>query len=382
MTKRITRKLVSTLLAALLLLLTLSVGYIGFGGSGLTWTYNDASKTLTISGNGAMNDYEDYSSIPWSAHRHEITRVILEEGITRIGQRAFYEFSALTEIVIPNSVETIGILAFYCCSNLVSVEFGTGLKNIGDSAFYGCDALVSVVIPDSTLVIEPGAFQDCDALQNVHIGDGVQSIGIGAFSNSPVINLYVGKDVVSIGEYAFCNCKLTELTLGESVETIGNYAFAYCQLTKVTLYNKVKVIGDGAFIYQNGREDSIITYGIYHGTEAEFAVISIGQNNKPFTDAAWSFADAHVHSYTGVVTKAATCTEAGVKTFTCTCCDSYTEPVAALGHIDANDDGVCDRCRTQMRANEPDKQKEEQSFFEKLLEMIREFFYKLFHLFG
>lgn len=84
------KKIVFGLITVVMLLLLSSVCFVSFAadesgscGSGLTWTYNDASKTLTISGNGAMNDFASHSDAPWVNHNWEITKIIFENGITK-----------------------------------------------------------------------------------------------------------------------------------------------------------------------------------------------------------------------------------------------------------------------------------------------------------
>lgn len=86
----------------------------GICGDNLTWTYVKAAHTLTISGEGSMANYE-WGSTPWSYYKEEITKAIIEEGITTIGDYAFCECSGLTSITIPNSLTSIGKGAFDDC---------------------------------------------------------------------------------------------------------------------------------------------------------------------------------------------------------------------------------------------------------------------------
>ena len=311
-------------------------------GSGLTWTYNDATKTLTISGNGAMNDYgTNINNAPWYSYHSQITKVILEEGITKIGAGAFYYCSALTKVTVPNSVETIGASAFRSCTGLISAELGSGLQSIGNYAFYNNSAFASVNIPDSVQSIGERAFSNTK-LSNVEIGKGVITIGGHAFSGCPLTELILGESVEVIGTYAFSECKLAQLTLPASVESIGTYAFNKCKLVTVTRHNKVSTIGEGAFRNQNNQSSYIISHVYYYGTEAEWNNIVIGQYNEPLTGAQFHFGGAHTHSYTSAVTKAATCSETGVRTYTCACGDSYTETIAIdpANHVNTTNVGA------------------------------------------
>ena len=119
-----------------------------------TWSYDADSKTLTISGNGKMADYE--GETPW--HDFEIAKIVLENGVAKIGDCAFESCGALTELVIPDSVETIGAYAFYGCTALNDVTLGSGLTDVGKSAFFDCTGLGSVTIPENVTTINDYAF--------------------------------------------------------------------------------------------------------------------------------------------------------------------------------------------------------------------------------
>ena len=93
----------------------------GTCGANLTWTYVEATKTLTISGEGAMTDYDGDNFAPWYIYIGEIASAILEPGVTTIGNYAFYGCSGLTSITIPDGVTSIGGYAFYGCSGLNTV---------------------------------------------------------------------------------------------------------------------------------------------------------------------------------------------------------------------------------------------------------------------
>ena len=393
------KRIFASLLTALLLVLMLSISFVGFAadgngscGSGLTWTYNDASKTLTISGSGAMNDF-DFGSypIPWYDHSWEITKIVLSDGITKIGQNAFYQCTAITKIEIPDSVEIIESYAFCRCWGLVSVKLGSGLKTIGNYAFNQCNVLNKIEIPDSVQSIGVQAFSACEALTNAHIGDGVQSISQEAFSGcTNLTDVYFGKNIVSIGNSAFIYCPLTSIVLGDKTESIGTYAFGYCNLNTVTLPHSLESIGVAAFCWQSGNGNPI-AHVYYKGTEADKAEIIIGNQNEALLGAQWHYIDPtpHTHSYTSAVTKAATCTETGIRTYTCTCGESYTEVIAidANNHAAPDANGNCTRCGKHIKDVEPttqksndsdEKQKEDLNFFERLIKWIRDFFARLF----
>lgn len=143
------------------------------GKTGDNVTYNltqnndsDADKTytLTISGNGEMNNYSDYNfgNSPWANVASAITQVVFEGDITTIGNYSFYRCTRLTSITIPNSVISIGTGAFLDCMNLQKItmpdDSNSKLQSIGDSAFCNCYNLTSITIPSSVRSIGKHAF--------------------------------------------------------------------------------------------------------------------------------------------------------------------------------------------------------------------------------
>ena len=202
-----------------LLAIVASIGTIfaasGTCGDNLTWDLTNG--VLIISGTGAMTNYSSSSNIPWYSSRSSIASVVINDGVTSIGENAF-QF----------------------CRSLTSVSIGNSVTSIGKEAFYGCSGLTSLTIPNNVISIGDGAFNNCMSLASMSIGNSV----------------------TSIGNYAFYVCNsLTSLTIPNSVTSIGNYAFDGCSsLVSVTIPNSVTSIGDGAFyncstlnsIYYNG----------------------------------------------------------------------------------------------------------------------------------
>ena len=117
----------------------------GTCGENLTWTLEDT--TLTISGSGAMASYASSQARPWYSSRETITTVIIQDGVTSIGNYAFYYFINLTSVTIPDSVNDIGAYAFWNCEKLINVTIPDGVTVIGDYTFYSCSSLKSVTIP-------------------------------------------------------------------------------------------------------------------------------------------------------------------------------------------------------------------------------------------
>ena len=211
-----------------------------------TWTL-DNNGVLTISGNGAMEDYY-YSAGPW---RTNIKTVIIENGVTSIGDWAFFDCERLNSVTIPDSVTIIGEYAFSCCSNLNSFIIPNSVKSISDDMFSGCANLTSVSIPDTVTNIGKCAFNNCSNLTSIIIPDSVISIGEAAFSTidgSGLTSVTIGNSVTSIGHGAFNNCRLESVIIPDSVTSIEDDSFAYCDnLKSVIIGNSVTSIGICAF---------------------------------------------------------------------------------------------------------------------------------------
>ncbi len=186
------------------------------GAESVAWSLDD-SGVLTISGTGDMADYDfDYDfdfgawqgqKAPWDAYAAVITSVIIESGVTSIGEQAFKGCTQLTSVTIPDRVTSIGEQAFSSCTNLTSVTIPDSVTSISDNAFYACTSLASVTIPDSVTSIGDKAFYDCTSLTSVTIPGSV----------------------TSIGDNAFYDCtSLSTVTIPDSVTSIGNAAFYKC----------------------------------------------------------------------------------------------------------------------------------------------------------
>ena len=333
-------------------------------GSNLTWTL-DSEGVLTISGSGDMHDYV-YSS-PWHENGNQIRSVLMENGVTGIGNFAFFECISLTSMTIPDSVTCIGNCAFKDCSSLASVTIPDSVASIGVYAFCGCTSLKSVTIPDSVTSIGDYAFGFCTSLTGIWVDGGSShyfsdASGVlfnkdktvlaqcpGAFSGSYVIP----DGVTSINDAAFVNCtSLTSVTIPDGVTNIGYEVFAGCtSLANMVLPNGVTRIGAEAFEWCTSMKNITIPDGVmsigydaflncksltnvyFTGTEEAWNGITIDGGNDALKNANIHYNYvSHTHSYKDIVT-APTCTAKGYTTHTCACGDSYVDTyTAALGH--------------------------------------------------
>ena len=248
----------------------LEKGYTYWIEDNLTWKlYEDG--TLTISGTGAMKDYNADDNLSPAYNNSKVKKVVIEDGVTSIGAYAFYECSSLTSITIPNSVTNIGAAAFDSCGSLTSITIPGSVTSIGTVAFYNCSGLTSVTIPDSVTNIGAAAFDSCGSLTSIVIPNSVTSIESYAFSAcSSLTSITIPDSVTSIGNNAFDSCSsLTSITIPDSVTSIGNNAFDSCSsLTSITIPDGVASIESYAFYNCSGLTsitipDSVTSIGNY-----------------------------------------------------------------------------------------------------------------------
>ena len=195
-------------LFTLMLAVAASVGTMfaesGTCGENLTWDLTDG--VLTISGTGAMKDYDYYSSnkSPWYNNHSSITSVTIGTGVTSIGDYAFYGCIGLTSVTIPNSVTSIEEYTFYNCSGLKSVTIGNSVTSIGKRAFYGCESLTSIYVPCGTL----------DAYKNAEGWSNYASLIRYASYPSYTITKIANNGYISTTatEYTICDEPLVECT--------------------------------------------------------------------------------------------------------------------------------------------------------------------------
>ena len=202
---------------------------------------------LTITGNGPMANYDRYitssndSYAPWYEKIQNITQLIVEGGVTTLGDNilyysysdsnskfhsfhpnlrkvklpeglscigasAFCDSPELTEVKIPSTVTKIKDSAFSRCTGLTKIELPPQLEEVGYSSFYGCSGLTEITIPSSVKTIRSGAFEECYNLESVTLSEGIGEIGNEAFKRTNLKSLNIPKSVKKLGRDIVYNC--------------------------------------------------------------------------------------------------------------------------------------------------------------------------------
>ena len=269
-----------------------------------------------------------------------------DNGITIISENAFASCTSLTSVTIPNSVTTIDQDAFQCCESLTSITIPNSVTNINHAAFWGCENLISITIPNSVTNIGVSVFRECRSLTNVTISNSITSISYETFMGcSNLTDITLPNNITSIGDKAFQYCNnLTNIKLSNHITNIGDYAFEYCKkLTNITLPKSVTSIAKSVFLSCKNLTDIY-----YTGSANDWAKIKVDDSNTELENITihYNYDPNHKHSYTSSITKQPTCTAEGVRTFKCSCGDTYTETIPAKGHTAVTDKAVPATCTT------------------------------------
>ena len=204
-------------------MITLTVdGEMGVNGAAYT---NTGSYILRHSSVGNDINY---------VYRNSVRKVEIGDGVTSIGNNAFYYCHSLTSITIPDGVTSIGNYAFnYCCS-LTSITIPDGVTRIGSYAFYNCFSLTSITIPDGVTSVGNSAFYNCFSLTSITIPDGITSIAENVlYSCHSLTSITIPDGVTSIGRTAFFECgSLAKLRFEATVPPTASIASLFNYVPK------------------------------------------------------------------------------------------------------------------------------------------------------
>lgn len=144
--------------------------------------YSIEKNGISIPINETLDNYSNYIDEFQSKFIEKtLTKCIVPNGVTKIGEYAFFGQTNLQEIILPNTVTEIMNNSFVGCSALTNLNISSSVKKIGSSAFISCNNLKQLIIPDGVLEIQANAFQGCTSLKDVIMGKKVESLGSGAF---------------------------------------------------------------------------------------------------------------------------------------------------------------------------------------------------------
>lgn len=224
-----------------------------------------SGKTLTISGTGAMPDFDfpNGNLAPWWNYEAlgmltsfgnfklegELKKAVIKDGVTNVGDYALFFLPAATQVTLPESVTSIGRYGIAMCSKLTGLSIPKGVTEIGDFGLAG-DGLTAVTLPDGLQSLGRGAFDTCASLTNTTLPAAITAVPGKCFADcTKLLNVKYAGTVTAIGDLAFESCKaLTAAPIPETVTTIDKAAFTGCTaLTDVTIPAGVTAIPEDCF---------------------------------------------------------------------------------------------------------------------------------------
>ena len=224
------------------------------------------SKTLTITGTGAMPDFDfpNGNLAPWWNYealgmnaiseidfdiKGNLKRVIIGDGVTNVGDYALFCLPAATQITLPESVTSIGRYGIALCSKLNGISLPKAVTEIGDFGLAG-NGLTAVTLPNGLQSLGRGAFDACASLSGMTLPAAITAVPDKCFNDcTKLLTVDYKGEVTAIGERAFEGCKsLTKAPIPAAVTALGNSAFNGCiALTDVTLPAGVTAVPDACF---------------------------------------------------------------------------------------------------------------------------------------
>lgn len=224
-----------------------------------------SGKTLTISGTGAMPDFDfpNGNLAPWWNYEAlgmltsfgnfklegELKKVVIKDGVTNVSNYALFFLPAATQITLPESVTSIGRYGIALCSKLNGISLPKAVTGIGDFGLAG-NSFTAISLPDGLQTLGRGAFDACSSLSGVSLPAAITAVPGKCFDDcTKLLTVDYKGEVTAIGERAFEGCKsLTKAPIPATVTELGGSAFNGCvALTEVTLPDGVTDIPDACF---------------------------------------------------------------------------------------------------------------------------------------
>ena len=163
-------------------------------GENVTYTLTDG--VLTISGSGPMADYASASEAPWYSQRESIVRIVIEDGVTTIGDRAFYNCTSLLQVQIGQNVQTIGTYAFRGCAKLAEITLPDSITELKDSAFRLCSDLANITMLGNAPVVGSYVFTDCAADIKIQYYEDRTGYDVSPWTTHSLTVIHIGQWVI------------------------------------------------------------------------------------------------------------------------------------------------------------------------------------------
>ncbi|MBQ5327833.1 MAG: leucine-rich repeat protein [Oscillospiraceae bacterium] len=197
--------------------------------NGMEWVLDGDTGTLTVAGKGAIPSYR-YSYAPWYQYRESVKSIVVSEGITEVGERAFYWCTNCTSLTLPESLTAIREYGFNNLRALEYVTLPSNLKTLEFCAFSECVALKEIVIPDSVTSCGSSAFSNCYGLLEAVIGKGLKQIPNSMFfGDRNLESVTLPEGLTYIGDTAFSDCGLFKFTIPATLTGLGSSVFGGCR---------------------------------------------------------------------------------------------------------------------------------------------------------
>jgi len=216
--------------------------------SQISWVLDGDTGTLTVAGKGAIPSYR-FSYAPWYDYRESVKDIVVSEGITEVGERAFYWCTNCTSVSLPDSLVAIREYGFNNLRALQTITLPPNLKTLEFCAFSECAALTSITLPDSVTEVGSSVFSNCPALISATLSNGMKTIPSSMFFNDRLLRIVkLPEGITYIDSTAFSSCGLTEITLPASLTGLGTSVFSDCRYLK----NIYVAAGNPSFKSVNG----------------------------------------------------------------------------------------------------------------------------------
>jgi hypothetical protein len=207
--------------------------------SNITWSIS--GNVMTISGTGEMGDVKNQ---PYSSYSSTVTEIIINEGVSSVGEGAFLNFSALKNVQLPETLEIIDVNAFSYCYNLTYINIPDNVAYIGKNAFYATSFLSKLT--DKYIVLGNGILYEYKGDDSeIIVPDGVKTISDRAFvSDTKITSVKIPDSVRIIGSGAFLGCSgLKYAVIPENVDFIGDNSFGYILNPAPEIYSDFTLYG-------------------------------------------------------------------------------------------------------------------------------------------